>query len=120
MEEELVAHTSGFSFPGFAMRNFPPKRDVAAPFLFCSGDTHCTQQKLLNQHHLESAEPKADVFLLSFAGASWTEGRDGKNTFVCLWVMGWFAMMLSLSWKQAQGQGSNLTSADALAASLIL
>lgn len=62
---------------------------------------------------------KADVCFLSFAGPSRTEGRDGKNTY-CLRVVGWFAMMLCLSWKQAHGQGSNLTSADALAASLIL
>lgn len=62
---------------------------------------------------------KADLCFLSLAGPSRTEGRDGKNTYVCLWVVGWFEMMC-LSWKQAHGQGSNLTSADALAASLIL
>lgn len=66
---------------------------------------------------------KADMCLLgllSFAGPSWTEGRDGKNTCVCLRVMGGFEMMSCLNWKQAHGQGSNLSSADALAASLIL
>lgn len=43
-----------------------------------------------------------------------------KKIYVCLRVTGGFEMMLPLSWKRAPRQGSDLGSADAQAASLIL
>lgn len=64
------------------MRNITPKRDAAAPLLYCSGGTHFTQQKLFCQPQgglamtqLCPAEPWHPVFfpksfVLSILGSS--------------------------------------------------
>ena len=59
------------------------------------------------------------VFFL-LQGHPGQKGEMVKKIYVCLRVMRWFKMTLPLSWKQAHRQGSDLSSANALAASLIL
>ncbi|XP_009464278.1 PREDICTED: collagen alpha-1(XIII) chain-like [Nipponia nippon] len=48
------------------------------------------------------------------------KGEMVKKIYVCLRVTDWFEITLPLSWKRAHRQGSNPSSANALAVSLIL